>query len=413
MRKTQPGITAFITIFFISLIYPAASYADILSDSLSVITSADPESNARQSFIIIEEGQLLKEGIRHNAKQQTIGKQTPFVIEYNKPLSKNHRLQWQVQVSDKQHGTIQHLSEFKGKGRLMNSGFQWKSEVLDNSVLNRHRLVFRPQPFAHKPQIYKKGKGPKGERRKYGGGTRNINEDKYNPKFGYLVSLNIIQEGEPEVTHQAKIEMDRKDMIRQEYINHYNIKRYGRGENGNIPIPTRDEINEIPPKPEDLEGNPLTESKYQLIINDGMLELAANISQLYTQSLMQLKTSGKLLDLNNKQLEIPDTKLWVTSGWRNPERNEWYSNAVNGIHQRGGAVDFIIMAPPNSIQSSVSYWILWNALQQNKTSINAYWQLETNGRPMTTREYTEDIEPENGIPDAFDKADHLHANVNY
>ena len=118
-------------------------------------------------------------------------------------------------------------------------------------------------------------------------------------------------------------------------------------------------------------------------------------------------------DLDYRKLYIPDSNLWVSSGWRNPERNEWYSNAVNGIHQRGGAIDFIIMAPSNSRDSAIGYWVLWQALEKQNKNINAYWQLEVNGRPMTTQELEQDIEPKNGIPDAFDKADHLHANINY
>jgi len=196
-------------------------------------------------------------------------------------------------------------------------------------------------------------------------------------------------------------------------MTYYNIKRYGRGQNGHIPIPKRNEISNIPNKPKKLAGNPLTESQYKLIINDGMLELAKKISDTYYESLEELTLSNSFHDLKKQKLIIPKNKLWVTSGWRNPERNEWYSNAVNGIHQRGGAVDLIIMAPANSLQSSIGYWVLWNALEKNKSNIKAYWQLETNGRPMTTREFTQDIEPANGIPDAFDKADHLHANVIY
>ena len=71
------------------------------------------------------------------------------------------------------------------------------------------------------------------------------------------------------------------------------------------------------------------------------------------------------------------------------------------------------MAPSNSRDSAIAYWVLWQALEVQKASINAYWQLETNGRPMTTQEFKQDIEPKNGIPDAFDKADHLHANIQY
>jgi len=398
---------------FISSIFSPPSQAEIHSDHLTVISSANPQSNAVQSFIIVKEGRFLPLGIKHSSKQITISQQTPFVINLTKKLEVNQTIQWSIKVLDKQHGTINLLSKFAGNGRILNSGYLWKSERLNNQTKTRQQLVFRPMPFPHQPKIYKKGKGPKGTRRKYGGGTRNIDEKKYNPKFSYDVTAYISQNNKVIASHKATISMDRIDMIRQEYINHFDISRYGRGKNGAIPIPKRDEISSIPRKPEKLAGNPLTESQYKLIINDGMLTLARKISDTYSDSLRKLMSSTSFHDLHKKPLEIPNNKLWITSGWRNPERNEWYSNAVNGIHQRGGAVDLIIMAPSNSRQSAIGYWILWNALENNKSLINAYWQLETNGRPMTTQEFTQDIEPENGIPDAFDKADHLHANVNY
>jgi len=389
------------------------SRAEVYSSDLSVISSADPESNAVQSFIIIKKGDFIKQGIKHSTKQNIISQQTPFVINYTKKAGKNQTLQWSIKVTDKQHGKISLLSRFKGNARILNSGYLWKSEPLNESIDNRQQLVFRPKPFSHQPAVYKKGKGPQGKRRKYGGGTRSIDEKKYNPKFSYKITLTVSENKKVISTHKATLRMDRIDMIRQEYINHYNIKRYGRGKNGHIPIPKRDEISSIPNKPEKLAGNPLTESQYKLIINDGMLDLASKISEAYSHSLENLKATNSFTDLKKNKLSIPDNKLWITSGWRNPERNEWYSNAVNGIHQRGGAVDLIIMAPSNSRQSAIGYWILWNALEKIKSEINAYWQLETNGRPMTTREFKQDIEPENGIPDAFDKADHLHANVKY
>ncbi|VAW71054.1 hypothetical protein MNBD_GAMMA09-128 [hydrothermal vent metagenome] len=402
------------TVFILKCtLFSAFSQAEATSVHLSVITSANPQSNALQSFIITPENALLKEGIKHASKQQTIGQQTPFVIEYTQKAEKNQQLQWQIKVADKQHGTINVLSEFKGKGRMLNSGFKWQSSKLDGSVKNRQRLVFRPRSFKHQPSIYKKGKGPGGQRRKYGGGTRNINELKYNPEFGYIVTLSILDKDKIISNHKTHLKMDYKDMIRQEYINHYDIKRYGRGKNGHIPIPKRDEISDIPEKPRSLKGNPLTESKYGLIINDGLLGLADKINSAYQNKLRHYKETGALKDLQKNKLKIPNNKLWLTSGWRNPERNEWYSNAVNGIHQRGGAIDLVIMAPSNSLEAAIGYWILWQALQQKKSEINAFWQLETNGRPMTTREFKQDIEPANGIPDAFDKADHLHANVLY
>jgi len=398
---------------FISVFYSHICLSEIFSEHLSVITSADPESNAVQSFIIIDKGNFLSQGIKHSSTQSIISQQTPFVIKLTQKATPQQTLQWKIKVLDKQHGTIKLLSKHKGNGRMLNSGYAWQSQPLEHNLKDRHQLIFRPAPFSHQPSIYKKGKGPKGQRRRYGGGTRNIDEKKYNPKYSYNISVIVSENQKIIATHEANISMDRIDMIRQEYINHYNISRYGRGENGQIPIPKRSEISRIPDKPKNLAGNPLTESQYKLIINDGMLKLAKKINDTYYNSLQKLKSSNNFYDLNNKILDIPNNKLWVTSGWRNPERNEWYSNAVNGIHQRGGAVDLVIMAPPNSKKSAISYWILWNALQENKPDINAYWQLETNGRPMTTKEFKQDIEPKNGIPDAFDKADHLHANVIY
>jgi uncharacterized protein YcbK (DUF882 family) len=413
MPGTLLNRTLQICISFLTLIYSQPGPAEIFSEHLSVISSADPQSNAIQSFIIVKKGKFIPQGIKHLSKQNDISEQTPFVIKLTKPILNTQQLKWSIKVHDKQHGTLKLLSKFEGNGRMLNSGYFWESAPLNRSIKNRQQLIFRPAPFLHQPAVYKKGKGPKGSRRKYGGGTRNIDEKKYNPKFSYDVVVSVLENNQIIESHKANLSMDRIDMIRQEYINHFNIKRYGRGKNGKIPIPRRQEITNIPNKPAKLAGNPLTESQYKLIINDGMLELARNISNAYSNDLNQLMKSRSFYDLKNNKLEIPDNKLWVTSGWRNPERNEWYSNAVNGIHQRGGAVDLIIMAPANSRQSAIGYWILWNALEKKKLEINAYWQLETNGRPMTTREFKQDIEPENGIPDAFDKADHLHANVNY
>jgi len=404
-------------LFFITiaslLSLPCKSQASAFSKHLDVTTSANSESNAAQSFVIVKEGEILIEGIKHDSAKQKLAQQIPLVIEYTKKLQKDINLQWIIKATDIKHGSINLLSRFEGNGRLFYSGYRWTSEILDESVLDRQRLVFRPKPFKHQPTIYKKGRGPHGKRSKYGGGTREIDVKKYNPKYAYDITLNVFRGDERIFTYKTHLEMDRKDMIRQEYINHYNIKRYNQGERGNIPVPLRSEISQVPPKPALLEGNPLTESQYDLVINDGMLELADKINKHYIKNIRKLRAKGGLLDLNKKKRKVPDNKLWLSSGWRNPERNEWYSNAVNGNHQRGGAVDVIIMAPANSLESSIGYWVLWNTLMENRKEIDGYWQLEKNGVPMKTREYRLDIEPKNGIPDAFDKADHLHANVNY
>jgi hypothetical protein len=398
-----------LNIFICSNSVNAANY----SNYLSIITSSNPESNAVQSFVIIKEGEFLREGIKHSAIKRSIGLQTPFVIEYTKAIKSNVKLQWTIKATNIKHGTITLLSNFTGKGRLLYSGYKWKSEELDSSVKNRHRLVFRPKPFKHQTTIYKKGKNKHGKRSRYGGGTRKINQRKYNPQFAYDITLKLIRDKKAIFTHFAHIQMDRKDMIRQEYINHYNRKRYKHKERGSIPVPLRNEISNLPERSNNMDGNLLTESRYKLVINDGMLELVEKINRYYLISLKRYKARGGIIDLNKKRRKVYNNKLWLSSGWRNPERNEWYSNSVNGNHQRGGAVDLIIKAPANSLESSVGYWVLWKSLVKFKKSINGNWQLESNGVALPRKEYWQDIEPKNGIPDAFDKADHLHANVIY
>ena len=239
-----------------------------------------------------------------------------------------------------------------------------------------------------------------------------MNDSVYNPRLNYLIHVDILRGAKISESYDATISMDDKDLIRQEYINHYGIKRYGYGGDGNLPVPRRDELSAIPNKSANVLGNPLSESAYGLLVNDGILDLVQRVSDIYNAQLAYYR-DNPLLDLNKKVLPIPQSKLWLSGGWRNPERNEWFSNATNGIHQRGGAVDIIPNEPQGDIKNAIVYWILWNGLQQNKKEFSAYWQLETRGRPMRTNEFKEDIEPVNGIPDAFDKADHLHLNIHY
>jgi hypothetical protein len=378
---------------------------------LTVITSSDPGSKAAHSFIVVKTGAMIPEGIKNNSKQNLLNLQIPFIIKVNQKLEAHIKTQWEIIIPDKNLGEIEIMTKFTGSFKRDSNRIVWTSDVLDNSTLQREQLVFRPKIKSHQPGVYKKGRGKNNVRQKYGGGTRSIHTPFLNPRLIYKVSVNLFDKSLEKKYHTV-IKMDNKDLIRQEYINHYNIQRYGRGENGNLPVPKRSEITEIPGHIPHLSGNPLTESKYGLLVNDGMLQLAKKIASVYRDKI-HYYNSTPFVDLNGKAHKKHDSKLWLSGGWRNPERNEWYSNALNGIHQRGGAIDIIIQDPPGHTRTAISYWILWQALEENKEQLNAFWQLETNGRPMRTDEFANDIAPKNGIPDAFDKADHLHANIKY
>lgn len=401
--------TSIILVSLLSSFYFSAVIAS--TAKLKVLSSANPDSNARQSFIIVPDDALIPEGIKHDSKTSLLAKQVPFIVELPKQLEAEYDIQWQVKAINPYHTKIKILSSYNGEEPGYHANKEWKSPLLNKDARNRHKLIFSPGNIKHKTGVYKKGRGNKNTRRKYGGGTTAINLKAYNPRIGYRVSAGIMSNGTFIETYKTTIQMDKKDMIRQEYINHYGIKRYGYGRNGNLPVPHRDEITPLPEQ-KIIHGNPLTESKYQLIINDGIQDITKIVKNLYQYQLSNHKDMP-LKNIHGETLPTPNNKLWLSGGWRNPERNEWYSNAVNGIHQRGGAVDFVIKNPPGDINTAISYWILWNALQNNKNKLHAFWQLETNGRPMRTNEFIEDSEPENGIPDAFDKADHLHINVIY
>ena len=403
-------INKIILFMFFSVIYFHMAVAS--ENKLTVISSADPGSRKEQSFVVVKIGEHLPEGIKNSAKERVLALQIPFIIELKDKINQGIDLQWIVTVSDKKYGGINMLSKIPGNLIKEGRSLVWESEKLNKDVIDRQKIVFRPAPKSHQTSMYKKGKLRFDERSKYGGGTREINDQNYNPRLRYGVELRLLHKKELIKKYQTVLEMDNKDMIRQEYINHFNIKRYGRGGNGNLPVPMRSEISKTPGKLNNISGNPLTESKYKLLVNDGMQTLAENIASIYELKKQQLKHSS-FLDMKGKALKVPNSQLWLSGGWRNPERNEWYSHALNGVHQRGGAIDLIIREPPGNNRSAIAYWVLWKSLEDHTETLNAFWQLESHGRPMRTDEFRNDIEPENGIPDAFDKADHLHANIKY
>lgn len=386
--------------------------SQIAAQRLKITTSADVDSNAAHSFVIVPPNQTIPHGIKQNAVPAMLNTQIPFIAELESAVDNKVMLQWQITIPSKEYGEIELISKFNGHISREKNATIWRSQPLATAVIDRNKLIFRPAAPTHQPVIYRKGLSTNGERHAYGGGTRLINDAIYNPRLTYQVHVDVLRDAIITESYDATISMDDKDMIRQEYINHFGIKRYGFGGNGNLPAPRRDELSATPDKPANIIGNPLTESAYGLLVNDGMLDLVQHVADIYAAQQAYYR-DYPLLDLNKKELPVPQSKLWLSGGWRNPERNEWYSNATNGIHQRGGAVDIIANEPPGDTNTAVVYWMLWKGLQQNKNRFPAYWQLETRGRPMRTREFIEDIEPVNGIPDAFDKADHLHVNIPY
>jgi len=399
--------------FLLTLLsYCLAGYAMAEDGTLKIISSSDPDSNKSQSFIYIKSSITIDQGVSKGSQLPPLKLQIPFVIDVPVELSATDSVQWVISTLKKEIGGVEILSKHKLLKTKNKTAYDWKSGFIAATVEDSSRLVFRPKPLKHQQAIYKKGRGGNGKRQRYGGGTPKIDEHLYNPRLSYQIVANVKDKSGNIKSYTGKIEMDNKDMVRQEYINHFRINRYGRGGYGDLPVPLRSELTYIPAMPANLLGNALSESRYGLMVDDGLTDLAINVVKVYEDAKQKYKqASVPFHDLNKQQLPVPKSKLWLSGGWRNPERNEWYSNALNGIHQRGGAIDIVASEPHSDKRSAIVYWFLWKALQVS--SLDAFWQLETRGRPMVTREFKEDIEPKNGIPDAFDKADHIHINIKY
>jgi hypothetical protein len=376
---------------------------------LKVTTSADEESNRVASFIVTPNHRTILQGIRRNASPTEIPAQIPFTVQLTDEIDKNDNLMWEIRIMDKAIGRIKVISSFKGSYIKIKPGRLWRSDELDSSVKQRTTLVFKPRIQLHQPPLYKKGRSSYDTRQKYGGGTTKYNDYIYNPRLSYTVSVNILHAGNITKTYSTTIQQDDQDLLRQEYINHYGRSRYGAGDNGNIPIPKRDELIKAPKQQTYLSGSTYSQSIYSVMVEDGVIQLAQKIAHAFEQKSEQLRQhKSDFVDLRGNTLPITENKPWLSSGWRNPERNEWYSNAINSIHQRGAALDLIPNEQPGTRQSAATYWLLWQTLNDKQFNLEGFWQLETLSRPLKTREYKQDIKPKNGIPDAFDIADHLH-----
>ena len=376
---------------------------------LLVTTSSDPESNQLGSFIFVPGNKTIMQGIKRETEETVLPEQIPITAELSDPINPDEEVQWEVRIMDKAIGRIKLESQFPGSWIRITPGRLWRSEKLGASTKQRHQLVFYPFPQPHQPPLYKKGRSKFDTRREYGGGTTEYNDYLYNPRLAYIINVRVTKKDLLIHSYSQQVQQDDRDLLRQEYINHYDRARYGSGDNGNIPVPKRSELAASIDEQSIMAGSGFSQSIYNVMIEDGVVQLAERIMLAYEQKKQQfMQDKSKFVDLKGNPLPISEHKPWLSSGWRNPERNEWYSNAINGIHQRGAAIDIIPNERPGSIEGIATYWLLWLTLNDPSFKLDGYWQLETHGRPLKRSEFEQDIKPENGIPDAFDIADHLH-----
>ncbi len=118
------------------------------------------------------------------------------------------------------------------------------------------------------------------------------------------------------------IVQDERDIIRQEYVNH------------GIAVPERDEFN-APIATTNFTVAEINNTAYSVIFGQPG-QFAQAVRDEYNR---QIQTR---LGLDH----TPNYGLTLTSGWRNPERNEAVGGVINSHHQSGDAIDLTVGTVP-------------------------------------------------------------------
>lgn len=318
----------------------------------------------------------------------------------------NEKVRWEIEAlkgrdNDAAYGSVNVTqgAPVAGEGVGKEDG-SFGNKIVVETALGAN-LVFDPVPPKHSPKKYTRGMG-----------TVNIDVYTKNPRLGYRITGSLLRDGVWIPFKNKIVQMDDIDMIRQEYVNHY-----GRGSTGNckgidignIKVPIRADIIEIPAISAPFKEGNWSESSYGLMLNGNMQKRAKEVNKLYAGVRDQYTTTSPLLDLTGNAMPVITTGLRLSGGWRNPERNEYYSSCINSKHQLGNALD---LAPEHAImqktatarkQRAAFYWLLWKSMG----TFSGTAQLE-NTSSIRINDFTVDKKPKNGIPDGYENAGHLH-----
>jgi hypothetical protein len=203
------------------------------------------------------------------------------------------------------------------------------------------------------------------------------------PGFAYTIQASIPGGAQHTITLQQHAFIEIKDIVIQEYVNHATVTSGGR----NYPatrIPTQLDIGSVKttsrfgPPSDSINGGNYND----LIVNGVMIDLAEQIRVEY----------------NNMIDDDPSTDygIRITSGYRNPERNENVGGAIASFHQDGSAIDLAPVFNVPNMTASQLWCTLLNAAQVvARRYPSAEAQAEDMGRPV----------PCNASPD------HIHVEV--
>ena len=170
-------------------------------------------------------------------------------------------------------------------------------------------------------------------------GTNLTDMPQHNPHVGYKVTATV-KDGKKTQTFEVMVKMDHKDALRQEYINHKeSIKTFNLAQARAIPIPERDVLVLTSSLPAGfVEKIPAWSGyQYDYAIEDGMVAAWNHVNQQFKQ---YLQNNATIIGLGGINVAMPtNTNLHISSGFRNPERQERLGSATCSKHMLGKAVD--------------------------------------------------------------------------
>jgi len=293
----------------------------------------------------------------------------------------------------------------------------WISKQLP--VKTGRNIEFRPAPLPHYPNSYTKKKG-----------TTKIDVYRHNPRLAYKVTATLTTDGAPKIVGSMIARMDDIDMIRQEYINHLisapsASTEYPSGKNNAITVPDRFRFKSI----ESIGDVVLVEKNDYLYKSPKEYKYA--YSYLLEEGMYDMWIAYEKAFNSDSSAFPSGSTMKINSGYRNPERQEFFSKAIRSMHMAGGrALDIGASNIGTSTRRGAAFVKIWNVINKQQASpsqaksasvptadfwqledINSYAVLTSSGGFMPGNDYDLDANG-NGILDGYEATYHLHMQNN-
>lgn len=413
VKDDYPAYAMLLASFCLLLISGNSAAKSNHSDGLWVVSSDNAQSDDARSFVVVPENMEITEGISRATTRRILSKQKPFEIEIIEPVESDQRVQWVITIPSNEFGRIWVRSDYLGRKKVSETNTVWTSFMLDHKVTDRHRLFFEPRAQKLLASLFPKGKSTGASDRSGRGRKPGTGLSFRIPRLRYLVEARVFDhDGSLVARHQTQVEMDDKDMIRQEFINYHWINRASADESDLLPVPTRDEIRIIPNRQNESEGNRLAEDGISWVIGNRASDLASLLLDAYEGMKSFYRQSGnEFKDLYGNPLPVPDSRLTLSSRLPNPEPNQEAGDLINGGQQPGSALDIMPHGLLRNQEAAIFYWVLWEAVRSLPDQHRFVAELGAMTRPLMLSAFQVDVAPRNGIPDAFDQARHLQISL--